>query len=319
MPLPLSALIIAVPTFFYARLVRGVDRFETEPVKYLIAAFLWGAIPAAFFALIAQLVLAIPTSAAIGESGMEAVATAIYAPITEEIAKGLAVAIVYLLRRREFDGWIDGIVYGSTVGFGFAYVENVLYLADTESLGDWIGLFVLRVLVLGFMHGFWTSLTGIGFGLARHAPSNGRKLAYILGGLMLAILAHAVHNASIVLADVTGAATLCGGLLNYAVLIALMFGLRRVGARHERQLFRSYMVDEVPAVITPEAYSALWDAKSNSESLPQPRATFYQLAGELAQRKQQILRGEASASADVDRLREQLRRMSYPDVVTGNS
>jgi RsiW-degrading membrane proteinase PrsW (M82 family) len=312
MPLPLSALIIAVPTFFYARLVRGVDRFETEPTKYLVAAFLWGAIPAAFFALIAQLVLAIPTSAAIGESGMEAVSTAIYAPITEEIAKGLAVAIVYLLRRREFDGWIDGIVYGSTVGFGFAYVENVLYLADTASLGDWVGLFVLRVLVLGFMHGFWTSLIGIGFGLARHEPSNGRKLIYIFGGLLLAILAHAVHNASIVLADATGAATLCGGLLNYGVLIALMIGLRRVGARHERQLFRSYMVDEVPTVISPEAYSALWDAKSKSESLPQPRATFYQLAGELAQCKQQILRGEASANADVDRLREQLRKMSYP-------
>jgi RsiW-degrading membrane proteinase PrsW (M82 family) len=312
MPALLSALIIAVPTFFYARLVRSVDRFEKEPAKYLVAAFLWGAIPAAFLALIAQLALTAPTTAAIGESGMEAITTVVYAPLTEEIAKGLAVAAVYLLRRREFDGWIDGIVYGSTIGFGFAYVENVLYLADTTSLGEWIGLFVLRVLVLGFMHGFWTSLTGIGFGLARHAPSNARKIAYILGGLSLAILAHMVHNASIVLSDQTGAATLFVGLLNYAVMVALMLALRPVGARHERQLFRSYLVDEVPANVTPEAYTALYDARAKSELLPQPHNVFYQLAGELAQRKQQVVHGEPTANADIDRLREQLRKMSYP-------
>ncbi len=312
MPLPISALIIALPTLLYAAIVRRVDRFEKEPAKYLIAAFLWGAIPAALLALIAQLVLAVPTQAIFGERGANALSTSVYAPITEEIAKGLAVAIIYLWRRREFDGWVDGIVYGSTVGFGFAYIENVLYLADTASFGEWVALFFLRVIIFGFMHGFYTSLIGIGFGLARSATTNNRKALYILGGLALAILAHAAHNTSLILTEATGAASLLGGVLNYLLLIGLMAGLDRVGLRHEKQMFKTYLVDEVPDVIAQPAYDALSNARRNDRALPQPRATFLQLAGELAQRKQQLVRhGELALATEVDGLRDRLKAMSY--------
>ncbi len=312
MPLPISVLIIAIPTLLYAAIVRRVDRFEKEPAKYLIAAFLWGAIPAALLALIAQLVLSIPTEAMFGTGGATTLSTSVYAPITEEIAKGLAVGIIYLWRRREFDGWVDGIVYGSTVGFGFAYVENILYLSGTESVGEWVALFFLRVVIFGFMHGFYTSLTGIGFGLARIATTNSRKAIYIFGGLALAILAHAAHNTSLILTEATGAASLCGGLLNYVLLIGLMAGLSRVGLRHEKQMFKTYLVDEVPDVIAQPAYDALSNARHNDPNLPQPRGRFLHLAGELAQRKQQLVRhGEYALALEVDGLRDRLKGMSY--------
>jgi RsiW-degrading membrane proteinase PrsW (M82 family) len=315
MPVWLSALIVAIPTYLYARFVRSVDRFEKEPAKYLIAAFVWGAIPAVFLALILQLLLAVPTIAVTGELGGSAIAAVVYAPITEEIVKGLAVAFIYLWRRREFDGWVDGIVYGSTVGFGFAYVENIVYLAGVETFGDWLSLFILRVIIFGFMHGFYTSLTGIGFGLARFASSNGRKALYIGGGLLLAIVAHVIHNASLILAEATGAATLCVAGLNYALLIALMMALRPVSARIEKQMFRTYLMDEVPNVITPQAYEALCNANPKPYALPQPHDAFHHLAAELAQRKRNIIRhGEATANVEIDQLRGQLRAMSYPSV-----
>jgi RsiW-degrading membrane proteinase PrsW (M82 family) len=304
MPLLLSALLIAIPTWFYARWVRSVDRFEIEPAKYLIAAFLWGAIPAAFLALISQLILAVPTVALAGEESTNLLTVVVYAPVTEELFKGLAVAIIYLWRKREFDGWIDGIVYGSTVGFGFAYVENVLYLSQTPTFGEWLTLFVLRVIVLGFMHGFYTSLIGIGFGLARDARSNTRKLLLILAGFALAILVHAIHNASIVLADTLGAGTLCGGLLNYILLIVLMVGLKRVGLQYERRLFKTYLVDEVPNVISQQSYEAL------AQGGAQQSRAFYQLAGELAQRKMQLIRyGETSHAGEIDTLRAGLQQI----------
>jgi RsiW-degrading membrane proteinase PrsW (M82 family) len=310
MPLLLSALFIAIPTWFYARYVRSVDRFEKEPAKYLIAAFLWGAIPAALLSLFTQLILAVPTVALAGEQGTNLIAVVVYAPVTEEIFKGLAVAMFYLWRKREFDGWIDGIVYGSTVGFGFAFVENVLYLSQAPTFGDWLTLFFLRVIVLGFMHGFYTSLIGIGFGLARDARSNTRKLLLILAGFGLAILTHAIHNASIALADIVGIGTLCGGLLNYILLFTLLVGLKRVGVRHERQMFKTYLVDEVPAVISQQAYDALALGKGMPLPATQPRA-FYQLAGELAQRKMQLIRyGETSQAGDIDTLRASLQQMT---------
>lgn len=309
MPLLLSALLIAIPTWFYARWVRGVDRFEKEPAKYLVAAFLWGAIPAALLALILQLILSVPTSLVAGEEGTNLITVVVYAPITEELFKGMAVAIIYLWRKREFDGWIDGIVYGSTVGFGFAYIENVLYLSQTGTLGEWLQLFFLRVIVLGFMHGFYTSFTGIGYGLARDARTNSRKLVLILAGFALAILVHAIHNGTIVLMDTVGAGTLLGTLLNYLVLIALMIGLKRVSVRHERRLFRTYLIDEVPHVISQPAYDALALGKPAYVPATQPRA-FYQLAGELAQRKMQLIRyGETSQSAEIDALRAGLLQM----------
>lgn len=311
MPLPLSILLIAVPTFIYAAIVRRMDRFETEPVRYVVAAFVWGAVPAAILALIAQLVLAVPAVALFGEGGATAITTSVFAPITEEVAKGLALLFIFWWRRREFDGWVDGIVYGSTVGFGFAFVENILYLASAESFGEWIGLFFLRVIIFGFMHGFYTSLTGIGFGMARHAPTARRGILYVLTGLVLAIIAHAAHNTSLILAEATGAASLCGAGLNYLLLIVLMIALSRISLRHERQMLRTYLVDEVPEVVTQPAYDALSQARRNDPAYPQPRATFMHLVGELAQRKKQLVRyGDAKAMADIDLLRQQLKKMS---------
>jgi len=311
MPLPISALLVAIPTFIYAAIVRRIDRFEREPVSYVVAAFIWGAIPAAILALIAQLVLAIPAKAAFGQHGATTLSASIVAPVTEETFKGLAVLFIYLWRRREFDGWVDGIVYGSTVGFGFAFVENILYLSDARTVSDWVGLFLLRVIIFGFMHGFYTSLTGIGFGLARMAPTTARGVVYVLGGLILAVLAHAAHNTSLELADATGAATLCIAGFNYLLLIVLMVSLSRISLRHEREMFKTYLVDEVPDVISPSAYAALSAAHTQDPAYPYPQTTFKQFAGELAQRKRQLVRlGEAANLADVDMLREQLKKMN---------
>ncbi|BCX05240.1 MAG: protease PrsW [Candidatus Roseilinea sp.] len=314
MPVWLSAVIIAFPTYGYARLVRSIDRFEQEPAKYLIVAFLWGAIPAAFIALVLQLIFSLPMSYMWGESTSATVTAVVFAPLTEEWAKGLAVAAVYLWRRREFDGWVDGIVYGSTVGFGFAYVENIIYLAGTESLGEWIQLFVVRVIVLGFMHGFYTSLIGIGFGLARHAPSRSRALGFIALGWIAATVTHAIHNASVTLVEASSGSTLLVTMLNYGLLIALMLGLRWLSARNDRQMFRTYLADESPEVITPEAYAALVGVRANAgpRNVPRLDGSFYHLAGELAQRKRQLIQYGEGTGEEIDRLRAQLRGLSSP-------
>ncbi len=316
MPVWLSAVFIAIPTYWYARLVHGIDRFEQEPAKYLIVAFLWGALPAAFISLVLQLIFSLPVSYLWGEAASMAATAIVFAPLTEELAKGLAVAAVYLWRRREFDGWVDGIVYGSTVGFGFAYVENILYLANTGSLGEWIQLFVVRVIVLGFMHGFYTSLTGIGFGVARHAPSRLHALLSIALGWVAAIVTHAIHNASVTLIEASGGSALLVTALNYGLLIVLMLGLRWLSSRHDRQMFKTYLADESPDVITPETYAALVGVRVNARSRSASRLSksFYHLAGELAQRKRQLIEYGEEVAEEIDRLRTQLRKLSYPHV-----
>lgn len=300
MSFPVDLILIALPTWLYAWLVRRVDRYEHEPVRYLLAAFLWGAVPAVVLGVIIQVALDVPVRALLGAESVaaELVTTAVFAPVSEEILKGAAVALLYLRRRHEFDGWIDGIVYGSTVGFGFAFVENIGYLAGTSSVEEWWTLYFLRVLVFGFMHGFWTSLTGIGFGLARNRRSAASKVALITGGLLLATLGHVVHNASMVLSQSSDGTTMCLAGLNYFVLLALMIGLGVIAGRRERALMRAHLQDEAPDVLAPEAFAALV-AERGRRSLPRG---LVQAACELA-----LAKRRAAGVDEIERLREKLR------------
>ena len=104
---------------------------------------------------------------------------AIVAPVTEEATKGAFLLLLLWWRRAELDGVLDGIVYAGMVGIGFAFVENILYLAAAYNGTDGIGpggtsaltaTFVLRCLFSPFAHPFFTAFTGIGVGIAVASP-----------------------------------------------------------------------------------------------------------------------------------------------------
>ncbi len=163
-------LLVIVPTFLW------LDRFEAEPARYLVFAFLWGALVAvvgAFFLNTVGLRLLIESR---WTDPLETGAVYV-APVTEETLKGLGILLVYLLRRREFDGIIDGIVYGGLIGAGFAFSENILYLGQAYNLYGDEGLtatFVVRCLMGPFGHPLFTALTGIGIGIAVSSRKGGR-------------------------------------------------------------------------------------------------------------------------------------------------
>ncbi|MBE9125554.1 MULTISPECIES: PrsW family intramembrane metalloprotease [unclassified Coleofasciculus] len=313
----ITAIALAIPAYFYTWLVRTIDRFEKEPVLYLIAAFLWGAVPAVVFALVLQLVFSVPVNQIFGQETLQGqlIEAAVSAPVTEEILKGMAVAIVYLRHRREFDGWVDGIVYGATAGFGFAYVENIIYLTSTQTWQDWGALFFLRAIVFGGMHGFWSALVGIGFGFARYSSDPLKKVLAIACGLMAAISGHLIHNGAITLIEKTSGLTLIVALFNYAALGLLMVVLWFVAGYVEHQRLRTYLREEVPDFISPECYEALCKHRSDTlaalgMSLYQRRALF-QVAAELAQKKLQLSKmgEEEGNSRQIAHLRQELRRL----------
>ena len=95
--------------------------------------------------------------------------------MTEEFSKGLFLLLLLWWRRAELDGILDGIVYAGMVGIGFAFTENILYLAaaynGTDGMGPGgtealTGTFVLRCLFSPFAHPLFTAFTGIGVGIA---------------------------------------------------------------------------------------------------------------------------------------------------------
>ena len=210
-----------VPMFLLAAFVNWLDRYEKEPKLLLGAAFVWGMVIAAGGAFILNTAFGIGIYALTGSEGAaEFGTTSIVAPIIEEGLKGLAVLIVFFLFQNEFDSILDGIVYAAITAMGFAAVENVLYIYRNGFLtSGWSGfwtLVVIRVLLVSWMHPFFTSFTGIGLAIARLNRSVLIKIVAVPTGYIVAVMAHAFHNTF---------STLLGGAGGFFIgLVADYFG-----------------------------------------------------------------------------------------------
>ena len=119
----------------------------------------------------------------------------VVAPVTEEVTKGAFLVLLLWWRRHELDGVLDGIVYAGMVGVGFAYTENILYLAAAYDGTDGLGpggttaltsTFVVRCLISPFAHPFFTAFIGIGVGLAIASRRTSVRLLAPVVGLALA-------------------------------------------------------------------------------------------------------------------------------------
>lgn len=179
----------------YSTVPRLLDRYDPEPFWALFMVFTWGALAACGFAAVINTVVA----AFLGEQ----TAAVLSAPIVEEFFKGLAVAAMYYLWRREFDGVVDGIIYGTFVALGFAAVENVVYYskAGIDSVDTLTATVILRGVVTPWAHPLFTSMTGIGFGLARESARPWLRSLAPLGGYLSAVCLHMLWNGALVLSS----------------------------------------------------------------------------------------------------------------------
>ncbi|HWL85835.1 MAG TPA: PrsW family intramembrane metalloprotease, partial [Polyangiaceae bacterium] len=189
----------------YALLVRWCDRFEPEPWWLLTAAFVWGAIFATLGGGISSGIGEAIASNLLGathdDPEIQAFGATVLAPIFEEGFKGIGVALiaaVSALGLREFDGPLDGAIYGGIIGLGFTLTEDILYVAGqfTENgIVGFVDLFFVRTVLLGLSHCTFTACTGLGFGIAAESRSTFVRVAAPLGGYLTAVAMHAFHNA----------------------------------------------------------------------------------------------------------------------------
>jgi len=204
------ATILGLTTFFIvAPPLLWLDRLEPEPWSSKIHTFLWGAFVAGFISLV--------INSTVGALTSETVAAVASAPIIEEITK--AGAIVWMVRRREVDGLIDGLVYAGWAALGFAMVENVSFFFLALEEGMLIETFIGRALLTPFAHPLFTAWTGLAIGVAirRRKP-----LWTAIWGLLIAMGLHAAWNGSLSLAEgETGMVVTALVLLGFVVLFVL--------------------------------------------------------------------------------------------------
>ena len=298
MPLLVSIFFGFVPMFLFAGFINWLDRYEKEPKVLLGAAFLWGVLIAGGGAYIINTVLGLGVYIVTGSEGATDFATAsIIAPIVEESLKGLAVLVVFLLFRKEFDSILDGIIYAGITALGFAAIENVLYIYNYGyQEGGWSGLWQLvfiRVILVGWQHPFYTAFTGIGLAIARMNRNIFVKIIAVLGGFATAVFAHAFHNTL---------GSLIGGIEGLAIgtfidwvgwFFMLLFIIWMLV--NERNILKRQLREEVNSgVISPAQYRTAFSfvqsgARLNALTSGSYLATsrFYQVCGELAHKKEQ--------------------------------
>ena len=227
----------------YLLFIRAIDLYEREEFKYVIPVFLWGMTGAVVISLFFNSLFGAVLGAVFGGEAAQTLTAIFVAPVVEEGAKGLAlllafaVASVVALRRGgiEFSGVMDGIVYGSAVGFGFAIVEDISYYAQ---LGE--ETFVIRRIFGGFGHAAFTSLTGIGIGLIPWVRSPFLKVLLPILGLSAAILLHALFNFTGTFFGPLAYVLELVVLLAYVLVIAIWLAV-------ERRTIRRELRDEVAA------------------------------------------------------------------------
>lgn len=247
----LATVLAAVPVGPLVACYLWLDRYEPEPRSLLAAGLLWGCFVATAAALVLQ-----------GVGGFvltftEAADLAVVAPVTEEASKGLFLLLLLWWRRGELDGMLDGIVYAGMVGIGFAFTENILYLAASYNGTDGMGpggteeltaTFVVRCLISPFAHPLFTTFIGIGVGLAVAARSGAARFFLPVGGYVLAVATHAVWNASTVF-GFGGFATV------YLVLMAPAFlaviGIAVWARSSERQMLTAALADAAARGLIP--------------------------------------------------------------------
>jgi protease PrsW len=184
------------PLVVYITVPKILDRFDPEPWWCLAMAFLWGALVATGFAGMINTAAAVVFTRSYGKEAGELVSAAVSAPISEECFKGMAIFGFFYFLRREFDGIVDGIIYGIFCALGFAAVENVSYYARSALQGENVlaGTFVLRGIFTPWLHPLFTSMTGIGFGLSRESSNRYVRALAPVGGLAVGIALHAMWN-----------------------------------------------------------------------------------------------------------------------------
>jgi RsiW-degrading membrane proteinase PrsW (M82 family) len=309
-----------IPTILYVAILVVMDRHEREPWLLMVLVFAWGAAPAVMLSLMGEIFFSFhvrefyPTPGAANLFNV-----AVVAPVVEELAKALAVLIVYWFAYKEFDGLMDGMLYGSLAGFGFAMSENALYLNDAfhHSLQDGIALAFMRVVVFGMNHALFTSMFGLGLGIARYATNVPARVLCPLAGLVGGIGLHMFHNFSVSSSSMSPVLGLIVAWLGVGMWLYLVY----FALQQEATWIREELADEVAhgllTVDEAEAAANLqWRAALTLASLRKRMeryagqiVTLCTLAARLAFKKRQfrIRNDEEETLAEIERLRGEIR------------
>ena len=194
------------------------DKYQKEPVKSLIKAFVGGMI-----AILLDILLVLMIDLFFGRTAFadtQFFSAFLEAGIPEELCKFL-IFMIFIWNDKNFDEYFDGIIYATFIGLGFACVENIEYVFQYG-----IATGIVRALLSVPGHFLFGVVMGYFLSMAKFHPEQRSK--YLWTGLLLAMLAHGLFDWLLMSANVL---PIVGGVI-YALFIAGDIALWRLGLRY---------------------------------------------------------------------------------------
>jgi len=245
-----------------------LDRWEPEPPRLLVLAFLWGASVAVVLSVAFEHV--IEQSFGLGGEKPSFVTVAIGAPVIEEAAKGAFLLLMMTGRRRaELNTMTDCLIYAGFTAVGFSWLENIFYIASGETVAGSLAIAGMRLVLGPFAHPLFTTMIGIGVYFALQQRSLLAKAGFLLLGYLAAVVMHGLWNGSALL----GASTYLGVYVLWMMpIFGLAITLAVVSRRRERHIIASKLPGLVAyGLVTPPEATWLGSLQSRKTAVASAR------------------------------------------------
>jgi RsiW-degrading membrane proteinase PrsW (M82 family) len=310
MTITVSFFAAVVPMTLYLVFIWLINKYEKETLRFIAIHFIWGAVGAIILGISGSFILTFLTGLIGNTSNFgKLVGTIIFAPFSEELAKGFF--LLYSINSDQFENITDGLVYGSAIGLGFGMTENfIYYIVFGTNLHSWLYIVAVRTLFSGLMHCISTGTFGIFLGKAKYSTG---FIKYILpfAGLALAMLIHFMWNISVSFEN-----TYFYGFLFMIAMVVFFIIAFRFSLNQEQRIIERELLEESSFGLMPKSHVTILSSNRRfrkgwiAENI---RKSYSHFAIRLAFRKYQFRNCSSnlkySFALDIEKNREAVRSL----------
>lgn len=220
-----------IPTIFYTMYIRNIELYERERWRWISVGYIWGAVIALPFLYILALMFSgeflreheyYELNSSIGT----VLLICLLLPFAGELIKIIGMYIV----KSQVDEVEDGLIYGATIGLGFAAIVNIFYMNQGF---EWepkaLVLLIIPSISTALLHASSTAVAGYGLSRMMVDGDNSSIILYFLAGVLIHGVFNTLSLTTLIFRDTLGYTYYLLGLVIILVASSLVF--RSVRAR----------------------------------------------------------------------------------------
>jgi len=176
------------PAVILLLLFYKVDKFQPEPIKLLLKLYFLGMLSVIPILIMETILTSLNIFILLDNDLMNLYDALVVAGFSEELFKWIIV-ILFVFKSREFDEYIDGIIYCVFVSLGFATVENILYVLE----GSYF-VAITRAILSVPAHMLFGVSMGYYLSFSKFGTTKKIRNRYMVLSLVIPILLHGAYD-----------------------------------------------------------------------------------------------------------------------------